>query len=45
MFATIAVVLVVLWGLGYFAFKITKGLIHILLVVGAVLLVLHFVRL
>jgi Family of unknown function (DUF5670) len=44
MFATIAVVLIVLWALGYFAFKVSKGLIHILLVVGAVLLVLHFVR-
>jgi hypothetical protein len=44
MFATIAVVLIVLWALAYFAFKITKGLVHILLVVGAVLLVLHFVH-
>ena len=43
MFATIAVVLICLWALGYFAFKVTKGLIHVLLVVGAVLLVLHFV--
>jgi hypothetical protein len=44
MFGTIAVVLLVLWVVGYFALKITKGLIHVLLVVGAVLLVLHFVR-
>jgi hypothetical protein len=44
MLGTIAVVLIVLWVLGYFAFKVTKGLIHILLVVGAVLLVLHFAR-
>ena len=40
----IGLVLIVLWGLAYFAFKITKGLIHVLLVVGAILLVLHFVR-
>lgn len=44
MFGTIAVVLIVLWALGYFAFKVTKGLIHILLVAGAILLLLHFVR-
>jgi hypothetical protein len=44
MLGTIAVVLIVLWVLGYFAFKVTKGLIHILLVAGAVLLVLHFAR-
>jgi hypothetical protein len=40
----IAVALILVWGLAYFAFKVTKGLIHILLVVGAILLVLHFVR-
>jgi uncharacterized protein DUF5670 len=40
----IAVALIVVWGLAYFVFKVTKGLIHIALVVGAVLLVLHFVR-
>jgi hypothetical protein len=44
MFATIAVVLIVLWVLGHLVFKITKGVIHILLVIGAVLLVLHFLR-
>jgi hypothetical protein len=44
MFATIAVVLIVLWALACFAFKITKGLVHMLLVVGPVLLVLHFVH-
>jgi hypothetical protein len=44
MFATIAVVLIVLWVLGHLVFKITKGLIHILLVVGVVLLVMHFMR-
>lgn len=44
MLGMIAVVLIVLWVLGYFAFKVTKGLIHILLVVGAILLLLHFLR-
>jgi hypothetical protein len=44
MFATIAIVLIVLWVLGHLVFKVAKGAIHILLVVGAVLLVMHFLR-
>jgi hypothetical protein len=30
--------------LGFFAFHITSGLIHIVLVVGLIVLILHFVR-
>jgi hypothetical protein len=30
--------------LGFFAFHVTTGLIHIVLVVGLILLLLHFVR-
>ena len=41
MFGLIAVVLIVLWLLGFFAFHVAVGLIHILLVVGIVLLVLQ----
>ncbi len=44
MLATIAVVLIVLWLLGFFAFHITAGFIHVALAVGLVLLVLHFVK-
>lgn len=44
MLATIAVGLIILWVVGYFAFKMTKGVIHILLAVGAVLLFMHFIR-
>ncbi len=43
MLATIAAILIVLWLLGYFAFHVTAGFIHIALVVGLILLVLHFV--
>jgi hypothetical protein len=43
MFLTIAVILVILWALGLFAFHVTTGLIHILLVVGLIALVWHFV--
>ena len=44
MLMTIAVVILILWLLGAFAFHVGGGLIHILLVVGLIVLVLHFVR-
>jgi hypothetical protein len=43
MLGLIAVVLIVLWLLGFLAFHVSAGLIHVLLVVGLILLVLHFV--
>lgn len=44
MLATFAIVLIVLWLLGLFVFKVTGALIHIVLIIGVVLLVLHFIR-
>ena len=44
MFGMIAVILIVLWLLGFFAFHVTAGFIHVALIVGLVLLVLHFMR-
>jgi Family of unknown function (DUF5670) len=44
MLAAIAAVLLVLWLLGFFAFHVTSGLIHVLLVIGIVLLLLHLFR-
>ena len=44
MLGLIAAVLIILWLLGFFAFHITAGFIHIALIVGLILLVLHFVR-
>lgn len=44
MLRVIAAVLIVLWLLGYFAFHVTSGLIHIVLVVAVIMLILHFVR-
>ena len=43
MLGIIAAVLIVLWLLGFFAFHITTGFLHVALVVGLILLVLHFV--
>lgn len=44
MLAGIAVVLIVLWLLGAFAFKVTGALIHLLLILAVVALVAHFAR-
>jgi hypothetical protein len=44
MLATIAVVLIILWLLGFFAFHVSTGMIHVVLVVGLIVLVLHFLR-
>jgi hypothetical protein len=44
MLATIAAVLIILWLLGFFAFHVTSSLIHVVLVVGVIVLVMHFLR-
>jgi Family of unknown function (DUF5670) len=44
MLGIIAAVLIVLWLLGFLAFHVSSGLIHILLVIGVIMLVLHFFR-
>ena len=44
MLGILAAVLIVLWLLGFFAFHVTTAFIHIALVVGLILLVLHFMR-
>ena len=43
MLLTIAVILVVLWLFGFFL-HVAGGLIHIVLVIAAIMLILHFVR-
>jgi len=43
-FLMLFVVLVVLWLLGFIAFHVAGGLIHLLLIVAVISLVLHFVR-
>lgn len=43
MLGIIAVVLVVLWVLGFFAFHVAGGLIHLLLIVAVILIVIHFI--
>ena len=43
MLAIIAVILVLLWLGGFFAFHVASGLIHILLVVAVIMIILHFI--
>jgi hypothetical protein len=44
MFLTLFVVLLVLWLLGFFAFHVAGGLIHILLIVAVIALLVHLFR-
>ena len=44
MLYTIAVVLLVLWLLGFFAFHVGSGLIHILLVVAVIMVIINLVQ-
>lgn len=44
MLMTIAIIILILWLLGAFALHIGGGLIHILLIIGLIVLVMHFVR-
>jgi len=44
MLLTIAIVLFILWALGFFAFHVTSTFIHLVIVIAIIVLVLHFVR-
>jgi len=44
MLLTLFAILLVMWLLGFFAFHIAGGLIHILLIVALISLVLHLFR-
>lgn len=43
MLLTIAIILLILWALGFFAFHVAGGLIHIVLVIGLIVLIWNFV--
>jgi uncharacterized protein DUF5670 len=44
MLGFLALVLIALWLLGLLAFQVSSGFIHLLLVVGLIMLVFHFLR-
>ena len=43
MLLTIAIILLILWALGFFAFHVAGGLIHILLIIGLIVLIWNFI--
>jgi Family of unknown function (DUF5670) len=43
-FLIVFIILFVAWVLGWLAFHVTGGLIHILLIVAVITLIVHFVR-
>jgi hypothetical protein len=44
MLLTVALILFVLWALGFFAFHVAGSLIHLILIIAVIVIVLHFVR-
>jgi hypothetical protein len=44
MLLTIAAILVILWLLGFAAFHVAGGLIHILLIIAIIVVIVHFIR-
>jgi hypothetical protein len=44
MLAVLGVAIIILWILGFLAFHLTLGLIHILPIIGLVLILMHFLR-
>lgn len=44
MFLTLFAILLLMWLLGFFALHVASGLIHLLLIVAAISLLVHFFR-
>jgi Family of unknown function (DUF5670) len=44
MFLGLAVVLLVLWLLGFLAFHVASGLIHLLIILAVISFVVHYMR-
>jgi hypothetical protein len=44
MFLALFVILLVMWLLGFLAFHVAGGLIHLLIVIAVISLVVHFLR-
>ncbi len=44
MLALLGLVLLVMWLLGFVAFHVTTGVIHILLVLAVISIIMHFLR-
>lgn len=43
MLFTLAIILIILWALGFFAFHVAGGLIHILLVIAVIVIIARLI--
>jgi len=43
MLITLAIILIILWALGFLAFHVTSGLIHILLVIAVIVIIIRLI--
>jgi hypothetical protein len=43
MLITLAIILIILWALGFLAFHVTSGLIHLLLVIAVIVIIVRLV--
>jgi hypothetical protein len=44
MLLTIAVILLILWALGLFAFHISSGLVHLILIIAIIVGLIHLIQ-
>jgi hypothetical protein len=44
MLLIIGIILLVLWALGFLAFHVTSGLIHLLLVIAVIVVIVHLLQ-
>jgi hypothetical protein len=44
MLLAIALVLFILWALGFFAFHVAGGLIHLVLVIAVIVVIIHLIQ-
>jgi hypothetical protein len=44
MLLAIALVLFILWALGFFAFHVAGGLIHLVLVIAVIVIIIHLIQ-
>jgi hypothetical protein len=44
MLLTIGLILLVLWALGFFAFHVGGGLIHLILVIAVIVVIVHLIQ-
>ena len=44
MLLTIGIILLILWLLGFFAFHVGSGLIHLILIIAVIVIIVHLLR-